>query len=261
MQKINMIKSEYLRGLIAKGMREGSRDHFSYRDIKLVNKFIPNAEGSTHVKIGNTKMVVGVKIGVDSPMPDRQTEGNLQVSAELLPLASAEYEVGPPSPEAVEFARVVDRGIRAAGVVDLDSLFIEEDKVWTVFVDIYVLNFDGNIFDAATLGAVSALNNTKMPRYEDGKIVRENMTGKLKINNVVTSCTWAKVDNKLLLDPTGAEESIMDSRLTIANDKDNIRAMQKGLCGPFTAREVDEVIEKTFEKSKELRHILESTKE
>ncbi len=261
MQKINMIKSEYLRELVAKGLREGYRGHYSYRPIKISTGFIPNAEGSSHIELGNTKMVVGVKMGVDSPMPDKPTEGNLIVNAELLPLASADYETGPPSPESVEFARVVDRGIRAAGVVDTNALFLEEDKVWSVFVDIYVLNFDGNLFDAATLGAVSALHNTRKPKYEDGKAIRDGkLDGELKVNNIVTSCTYAKVDNKILLDPSAAEESITDARLTIANDSQCIRAMQKGLRGPLSSREVNEMIEQTFQQSKELRRIIEKSK-
>ncbi len=261
MQKINMIKSEYLRDLIAKGAREGSRGPFDYRSIKITNNFIPNAEGSTSVELGNTKVVVGVKLGVDSPMPDKPEEGNLIVSAELLPLASAEYETGPPSPESIEFARVVDRGIRAAGVVDTSALFIEEDKVWSVFVDVYVLNYAGNLFDAAALGAVSALHSTRMPKYEDEKVIREGRLGMLKVNNTVTSCTYAKIGNKLLLDPSEAEESIMDGRLTIANDEKFIRAMQKGLSGPFSAKEVEELIEMSFDKSKELRRIIGQAKD
>ncbi len=100
--------------------------------------------------LGATRVLAGVKLMLDEPMEDTPNQGNLVVSAELLPLASATYESGPPSPEAIEFARVVDRGIRHGNCVNLESLFVEEEKAWTVYVDLYVLNYNGNLFDAGS---------------------------------------------------------------------------------------------------------------
>ena len=79
----------------------------------------------------------------------------------------------PPTPESIEFARVVDRGIRAGNCVDLESLVIDEETVWTIFVDLYVLNYAGNLFDAGTLAAMAALLTTKVPKYEGDKAIRE----------------------------------------------------------------------------------------
>ena len=38
-------------------------------------------------------------------------------TAEILPLAHPDIETGPPGPEVIELARVVDRGIRESGVL------------------------------------------------------------------------------------------------------------------------------------------------
>ncbi len=247
---------EYIHELLGKGIREHDRGNWDYRDIAIEINKVPHAEGSAQVDIGSTKVLAGVKIDVGMPLPDKPDEGALITGAELLPLAAAEYETGPPSPEAIEFARVVDRGIRAAEVIDLGSLFIEKDKVWTVFVDIYVLNYDGNLFDAGTLAATSALLSARMPKYEDGKVTREGKLAKLKTNGITTSCTFAKVGGKLLLDPNANEEEIMTTRLTVANDENVVRAMQKGLSGSFTFEEIEKMIDTTFEKSKYLRGIV-----
>ena len=260
MAKISAVKGEYIVELLSKGIRDGPRKFMDYRKITISQGLLPNAEGSAQVDLGNTKVLVGIKMGVGEPMPDKPKEGNLMVNAELLPLASADYDAGPPSPESVEFARVVDRGIRAAGTIDLSSLFIEKDKVWRIFVDIYVLNYDGNLFDAGTLAVMAALLNTKMPRYENDAVVREGEMPKLKIGSIVTSCTYAKLGDKIIIDPTGAEESVMDARLTVTNDEQYIRAMQKGLNGAFSYAEIENLLEKTFEKSKELRKVLEGLK-
>jgi len=199
----------------------------------------------------------GVKLNLDTPMEDTPNQGNLVVSAELLPLASASYETGPPSPESIELARVVDRGIRHGKCVNLESLFVEEGKAWTVYVDLYVLNYNGNLFDAGTIAAISSLLNSEVPKYEDGKVVREERVGKLKIDNVITSSTFAKIGGKSILDPTANEMNAAYSRITIANDEHHVRAMQKGLSGGFSADEVEELVGVAFNKHKEQKHVIE----
>lgn len=257
MDAIDIVKTGYIKELLANNQREDLRDSTTFRPIKIVTGTLPNAEGSAQVDLGATRVLAGVKLSLDEPMEDTPNQGNLVVSAELLPLASADYESGPPSPVAIEFARVVDRGIRAANCVNLESLFVEEEKAWTVYVDLYVLNYNGNLFDAGELAAMGALMNTKVPKYEDDKVVREERTKKLQIDNIVTSATFAKIDSKIILDPTGNEENAADGRITIATDKENIRAIQKGLRGGFLKDEVMELIDVTFNKHEELKSILE----
>lgn len=254
--QIGMITEEHILSMLSKGLRESNRGMLSYRDITLEIGTMPNAEGSATVRLGHTKVVAGIKIDIGEPMKDTPNEGNIVTGAELLPMASEKFDIGPPTPAAVEVARVIDRGIRASGMIDTSKLFVEEGKVWGVFIDVYVLNYDGNLFDAGTLASVAALRSSRMPRYEDGKVIREGGLGRLKAENISTSCTFAKIADKVLLDPDGSEESFMKARLTIANDEKYIRAMQKGLGGSFSLKEVDGLIDTTFEKSKELRGII-----
>lgn len=255
--QVRITNAEYMHELLGKGSREFGRKFLDYRDIRLQVNRMPHAEGSATVDIGHTKVLTGVKLAIGEPQRDTVGEGSLITSAELLPLASGRYETGPPTPDAVEFARVVDRGIRASGLIDTAALAIEEEKVWNVFVDIYVLNYDGNLFDAGTLSAVAALLTARQPKYEDGVVIRDGNLPLLKTNrSMITSCTYGKVGSHLLLDPDGNEEDLMSSRLTIANDEQHIRAMQKGLSGSFTLEEVETAIDKTFERSKGLRDIV-----
>ncbi|MGC8651726.1 MAG: exosome complex protein Rrp42 [Candidatus Micrarchaeia archaeon] len=256
MEAIDVIKTKYIKELLAKGKREDGRGMNDFRSIRIANNIIETAEGSTQVDLGSTRVLVGVKLEVDEPMADTPEEGNLVVSSELLPLASADYEPGPPSPEAIELARVVDRGIRAGNCVNMENLFIEEGKAWFIYADVYVLNYDGNLIDASTIAVMSALMHTRMPKYEDGKIVREESTGNLKIDNVVTSATFGKVNGSMLLDTTKNEENAADARLTIATDDDYVRAMQKGMSGSITTDEVLQLADLAFEKHKEIKSYL-----
>ena len=257
---ISTITEQYIKERLTKGIRDGGRGLMSYRDLTIEAGKLPNAEGSAEVNLGYTKVVAGVKIDVGEPMRDKPDEGSIMTGAELLPLAHHSYDAGPPSAEAVELARVTDRGIRAAGIIDLKKLFIEDGKSWNVFIDAYVLNYDGNLFDAATLAAVTALLTARMPKYEDGKVIREGNLPKLETSNICTSCTFAKVAGTPVLDTDGSEEDFSDARVTITNDERTIRAMQKGLGGSFTSRELDGFLDTTFQKSKDLRATIEKAR-
>ncbi len=260
MEILDTLKGSYVRGLLNEGKRLDSRGFMDFRDISIKTGTIANAEGSAQVDLGNTKVLAGIKLIVDKPMEDTPNQGNIMCNAELLPLAYSEYELGPPSPEAVELARVVDRGIRAANCINLEKMFIEEGKVWTTFIDLYVLNYGGNIFDASSLAAMAALLDTKMPKYEDGNAIREERTKNLDIDNVVTSTTYGKIDAHLLLDMNMNEEAIASTRLTVTTDDSLIRAMQKGLNGSFKIEEIEKLIENSFERHKVLKGMLEESR-
>ncbi len=257
MDSIDMIRVNYVKSLIAKNTREDSRGFYDFRKISIKTGTMGNAEGSAQVDLGATRVIAGVKISLEKPMEDTPDQGNMTVAAELLPLASSKYETGPPSPDAIELSRVVDRGIRAGNCIDLKSLFIEPEKAWGVYIDAYVLNYGGNLFDACEIAAMSALLNSKMPIYEDSKVIRENLKQKLKIDNIVTSTTFAKVDGMILLDPSSDEETACDARLTIATDGSSVRAMQKGLGGSFKVKEVEELVDISFNKHVELKSLIE----
>lgn len=260
MEAFDVVKGHYIKELIAKKVREDNRGMMDFRKIKITPNVIDHAEGSAQVDLGNTRVLACVKLQVEETMEDTPDQGNLIINSELLPLAHAEFESGPPSPESIELARVVDRGIRAANSIDLSSLLIETGKAWTVFVDLYVLNYDGNLFDTSTLAAMAALVNAKMPKYEEGKGIYTERTTPLKINNIVGSTTFGKVEDTLMLDTNMHEESASDVRLTIATDGKVVRAMQKGLGGSLTKQEIESLLDVSLDKYNELKAAVENTR-
>lgn len=260
MEILDTLKGSYIKDLLKQGKRLDSRQFLEFRDIKIKQGLISNAEGSAQVDLGDTRVLVGVKLMPEDPMPDTEGQGNIIANAELLQLARGSYESGPPNPEAIELARVVDRGIRAGNCIDLKSLVLEDNKVWSIFIDIYVLNYGGNLFDASSMAAMTALMNTKIPKYEAGKAVREERTKSLKIDNIVTSTTFGKIDSSILLDMNMNEESIADTRLTVATDGEVLRAMQKGLSGSFMISEIEGILENSFEQHKKLKSAMEKAK-
>jgi exosome complex component RRP42 len=244
--------------LLNQGKRLDGRELTQFREIKIESDIIGTAEGSAQVTLGKTVVMAGIKVSTGEPFPDTPENGVLIVNAELVPLASPEFETGPPNENAIELARVVDRSLRESEVVDLKALCLAPGKtVYVIFVDLYVLNHDGNLFDASTLAALSALMKTKFPKYsakKDGTIKPKSGETKLELQGLPVSITAAKIQESLVFDPSLHEEEAMDARITMTFDSEgDIRAIQKGGQGTFTIQEIKDFSSNAKDKAEELR--------
>jgi exosome complex component RRP42 len=255
---VPIIKRDYITKLAEQGKRIDGRSFDQYRNIEIETKVVNKAEGSARVKIGNTQVLVGIKIDLGEPFADSPNMGVLSTAAELIPLASPDFESGPPREDAIELARVVDRGVRESEVVDVEKLVITPgEKVWIVFIDIHILDYDGNLFDAASLGALAALSTTTIPAKRFSEQLPEEYPKEdfpLPMSEPPISCTAVKINDFVLFDSCFDEEIIADARLTVATDpKGDIRAMQKGLSGSFTRDEIQKVIKGALDNGQEIR--------
>ncbi|MFQ5531312.1 MAG: exosome complex protein Rrp42 [Candidatus Nanoarchaeia archaeon] len=255
-QTTSDITSERIKQYLSQDKRFDSRKLDEFRNIKVETNISKNAEGSARVKIGKTEVIVGVKMNVAEPYPDSPDKGNMMVTAELLPLSSARFENGPPKFEAIELGRVIDRGIRESKVIDFEKLCIKKgEKVWTVFIDIYSINDDGNLLDAAGIGAVVALKNAKIPKYdvkEEKVLFGELSDKKIPLSkNIPLSITIHKIGNHLIVDPTREEEDLSETRITIGSSDGLISSMQKGNSESLSIEEFNNILnlnEKVWKK-------------
>ena len=253
------LRSDKVLAELKNGKRIDGRALDEYRQIKIIKNISENAEGSARVILGETEVIVGVKILPSEPFPDMQDQGTISVGAELLPLASPSFEAGPPNENSIELARVVDRSIRESKALDFKKLCIrEKEKVWTVFIDMYALSYAGNLFDACSLAAVASLIDAKVPKLDkEDKIVKGEFAGKLKMERKPLLSTFAKLGSSIVLDPDLAEEKAMSARFSLSTTEDDfMSAFQKGGHGSFTAKEIDEAIDTAFKRGKQLRKLL-----
>ncbi len=259
------LTAERIREYLKEGKRFDGRKPEEFRELIIETGVSKNAEGSARVKLGNTEVIVGIKMDVSEPYADSKDSGNLMVTAEFLTMSSPRLDLGPQPFESLELARVIDRGIRESHYIDLKKLCIEEGKkVWTVMIDIYTINDDGNLMDAAGIGAVAALKNARIPEYneETGKTKFGEWTEK-KISltkELPVSLTIHKIGNNLLIDPTKEEEDISETRVTVCSSNGTVHSMQKGNSKELTIEEFNKVLDLVEKTESEIAKQLEKIK-
>uniref|UniRef100_A0A7C4H4V1 Exosome complex component Rrp42 n=1 Tax=Ignisphaera aggregans TaxID=334771 RepID=A0A7C4H4V1_9CREN len=266
---IPKIKYSAILSVISRGFHIDKRPLTSYRPIEITYGISPKAEGSALVKLGNTQVLAGVKLEVGQPYPDTPNEGAIIVNAEYIPAASPSFEPGPPDENAIELARIIDRSLRESRAVALDKLcMIPGKKVWIIWLDIYILDYDGNLVDASMLASMAALLNTYIPYYEVDevqglvKIDKSKKHVSMPINKHVVTVTISKIGESLVVDATAEEESLAAYRLAIAIDEDkNIVGLQKMGLGALSEKELNDAISIALIKSDELFSILKKSRE
>ena len=242
---------ETLKQMFAQGKRFDGRGLLDMRPITVETNVSNAAEGSARVRLGKTEVIAGVKLAPGTPYPDSPDRGNLIVSGDLLPLASPRFEPGPPGFEAIELPRLLDRAIRESHMIDLLKLVIKPgEKVWTVYIDVYPINDDGNLVDAATMACLVALKTANIPALNENNQVDYDKpaTGKLHVSveTMPLSFSFFKLGTKYISDPTREEEEAMQVRITFGISKWNgqymINSFQKSGVTPFDRTEIEEIV-------------------
>lgn len=116
------------------------------------------------MSLGETRVLAQVTCEVAQPKATRPTEGLLFLKVELGPMAAPHFEANRSSDLAVQVNRILERAFKDSNCVDLESLcIVAEEKVWTLKVDLSVLNHEGNIIDCASIAVLTALAHFKRP--------------------------------------------------------------------------------------------------
>ena len=254
---IDSMRRTDIENSLKQSKRLDGRAILDYREISIETNVLQKTCGSASVKIGDSEVLAGIKVELGRPFPDTPDKGIIICNAELLPICSAFIEPGPPSEDAIELSRVSDRGIRESGMIDLSQLVIRKgEDVFAVFIDVAIINEDGNLFDACSYAIAAALHGATMPTYkiENDKVVILEEVKPLPILSLPISTTFVKIGDKILLDPNAEEQTMCEARLTlVTDDKGNYVSAQKGKAGGFSFKEFNKMIEISKKKGEEIR--------
>ena len=81
-------------------------------------------DSSCTVTMGTTRVMTAIAASLEAPYPDRPSEGSIRFNVELSPMASPAFEPGRPGEDAVELARLVERGLRQSNAIDQEALCV-----------------------------------------------------------------------------------------------------------------------------------------
>ncbi|XP_042031090.1 exosome complex component RRP43-like isoform X2 [Salvia splendens] len=238
---------------------------------------VASANGSALAKIGCTTMLAAIKLEVMTPTVEAPDEGCIAIDFHMPPICSPLIRPGKPAEVAPVISKQLSDTILRSGMIDLKELCLVSGKAaWMAYLDIYCLDADGALFDAALLSAVAAFSHLQIPVVslnDDGRIVlvsEENGGSmkekepvnkekiKLKMSSQPFSLTCILHKNYILADPTSEEESIMETYLTVVLDTNYQLASLNKPGGPGLAStsSIQDCIVLARKRVKELQQIL-----
>ncbi|AAR38966.1 NEQ111 [Nanoarchaeum equitans Kin4-M] len=216
----------YIEQKLMDGFHIDNRPLLEYRPIK-----IKEDQNRVWLSLGNTQVIAGLSISEEEPM--EKGKANLIVNADFSPIAGKEYFQGPPTEQDLILARLIDRALRSSNAIALEKHVIDENKVKSFYIDVIVLEDDGNILDASMLAVVKLLEKANLLERKPLYI------------------SFYKYKNIIFVDPTKEEEQISNAKISIAIDGENIVSIQKDY-GSFDENEIEELIDLAFDLYKKL---------
>ncbi|XP_022910314.2 exosome complex component RRP45 [Onthophagus taurus] len=253
---------------VLKNLSEHKRlDGRAFEEFRAIKIEFGKDWGSCHVTLGETKILAQVSCEIQQPKASRPSEGLLNINLELNPLAAPHFEPNRQSDLSVQLNRLLEKGLKDSKAVDLESLCIKvNEKVWSFRVDINVLNHEGNILDAASVAALSALTHFRRPDVtcEGEEFIVHNFAQRDPIPTVIHHypiCISYGVFNNgeiILADPTLLEENVSQAQLSLSLNA------YKELCGVHLGGNapigIESIMKTTNSASKRAKEIIDYIK-
>ncbi|XP_027076724.1 uncharacterized protein [Coffea arabica] len=262
---------------LLKSIRPDGRTLGKARDTIISLGAVTSANGSALTKIGCTTMLAAIKLEVITPTVESPDEGCIAIDFHMPPICSPIVRPGRPADAAPVVAKQLSDTILSSGMIDLKELSLVSGKAaWMAYLDIYCLDAEGSLFDAALLSAVAAFSHLQIPVVslnDEGRIVlisEDNGGGKLekepvnkekrklKLATIPFSLTCVLHKNYILADPTAEEESIMETLVTVVLDSSSQLVSLYKPGGPVLAHTsaIQDCVALTRQRLKELQKIL-----
>ncbi|XP_064545250.1 exosome complex component RRP45 [Drosophila montana] len=249
----------FIQGAVKQNTRFDGRKSNEFRDVKLTF----GAEwGTVAVSIGETKVLAQVSCDIGTPSSARANEGTLFLNVDIKGVAFLDEAQATHDQRFLTLNSLLERTFKSSRCLDLESLCIAvEQSVWCVRVDINVLNHDGNLYDASTIAALSALMHFRRPEvsYVEEEIrtfsERERELLPLLFLHYPVSVTYCvyKSSSQPLVDPTLLEENAADSVIVLSfNSYQELCTLNAGGTAPTNVRTIMQCARSAASRSKAL---------
>lgn len=263
---------------LLEAIRPDARPLTKARDTTVALGAVASADGSAMAKIGHTTMLAAIKMEVMTPASTSPDEGRIAIDFHMPPICSALVRPGRPAEEASVISKQLTDAILSSGMVNMKELCLIPGKAaWMAYLDIYCLDADGALFDAALLSAVSAFSHLHIPVVsvnDDGRVfvvaddqiegnVKKELLNKerrrLTLISIPFALTCILHKKYILADPTAEEESVMGTPVTVVLDLSGRLVSFSKPGGSFLASMpvIQDCIALARQRVKELKNVLD----
>ncbi|XP_077503159.1 exosome complex exonuclease RRP42-like isoform X3 [Amblyomma americanum] len=254
---ISEAEKTYIVHGIQEDLRCDGRSCLEYRFLELETGIVSNCSGSSHVRLANTDILVGIKAELDAPDPIARGQGRIEFFVDCTANADPEFEGRGGEKVASKIRSALAETFGSPSCLDLKSLaVIPGQQVWVLYVDVLILECGGSLLDAVSVGVKAALFDLKIPKVsvtidENGEAeidVSDDPydVSKLSVANVPCFITLSKVGQQFVLDATQEEEACAVGSLAMAvTAGGKVASLFKGGIGSLHPENVMDIIEAT----------------
>ncbi|KAJ5621578.1 hypothetical protein N7528_006361 [Penicillium herquei] len=231
------IEHEFILSGLRQGYRHDGRGDNDYRELKVS---FGQDYGHVNLQLGKTSVIVRMSATVGKPHQDRPFDGTFNIQMELTPMGSPGWEIGRPSEYESQVLHVLDRVIRHSNALDTESLCIVKGvSCWNITAYVHVVDYDGNLTDAACMAIMAALQHFRRPDSESrgGEAIIYGLEERVPVPLNITrqplcvSVIFFNDVNNLLLDPTYKEELAADGEFVIGLDDSGLVCFFEKMAG------------------------------
>jgi ribonuclease PH len=218
--------------------RNDNRSPEQMRPVKIIPEFIPTAEGSVLIEVGNTRVICTASVEETVP-PFLRNSGKGWITSEyaMIPRSTLtrtprESSRGRIGGRTHEIQRLIGRSLRA--VSDLAHLGER-----TIFVDCDVIQADGGTRTASITGAFVAMGLAMV------KLVEAGTLSAAPIRDFVAATSVGVVDGEVLLDLNYEEDSRaeVDMNLVMTGGKKIVEIQGTAEQHPFDDAQLRKMME------------------
>lgn len=235
-----------------------------YRHLEMEVGLISNTHGSSRLRIGNTELLVGIKVELEKPSPNLPNQGVVEFNVDCSPNATPQFQGRGGDDLSAIIKSLLTRAYKNRLAVNLEKLcVIPKRNCWALYVDVLILECGGNLLDAVSIGVLAALSNTTIPKLT----VRAGDEGEAEINlpddpldaepldtsHCPIFVTLCKVGHRHIVDATAEEEACCLARMVLAITRDGkVMAVRKDGSGSLDPESINEMIETGNKVGKQL---------
>lgn len=214
-------------------VRTDGRSNRDFRNIYVENYVLVHVNGSSRVKIGDAiDIMCSVKVETAEPTTAEPAQGLLEVYVDISPSCNLKLDDRRSANVASQISQFIQSVLIDSHAIDMEKLGIIKGKsCWCVYIDLMVLQMDGDVRDACSIAVYAALKSTKIPKIElligeSGDIEDFDLCGDLgdalplacyKIPIVITVL---KIGDRLVVDGNSSEWTSASAGMVFAVDED-----------------------------------------